>query len=47
MEIAVEHEPRSAVLQPDGTVLPLRWSEGVAQTTVTVLNGHAMIVLEN
>jgi len=46
VDIAVDSEPRSATLQPAGTPLPLRWSDGVASTTVTMLDGHAMIVLE-
>ncbi len=47
VEIACDHEPTSATLQPLGTVLPLRWADGVASTTVTVLDGHAMIVLRS
>jgi putative glycosyl hydrolase-like family 6 (GHL6) protein len=47
VEIAVETEPRSATLEPAGTALPLRWADGVATTTVTVLDGHAMIVLRS
>ncbi|MGV8849565.1 MAG: hypothetical protein ACOH16_08465 [Propionibacteriaceae bacterium] len=47
VEIACEHEPTSATLQPLGTVLPLRWADGVALTTVTVPDGHAMIVLRS
>lgn len=47
VEIAAESEPRSATLEPAGTALPLRWADGVATTTVTVLDGHAMIVLRS
>jgi hypothetical protein len=47
VEIACEHEPASATLEPAGTALPLRWAGGVATTTVTVLDGHAMIVLRS
>lgn len=47
VEIASEQEPRSATLEPAGTALPLRWAAGVATTTVTVLDGHAMIVLRS
>lgn len=47
VEIASETEPRSATLEPAGTVLPLAWADGVATTTVTVLDGHAMIVLRS
>jgi hypothetical protein len=46
VEIAIDVEPRSATLQPVGTPLRLHWSDGVAHTKVTVLDGHAMIVLE-
>ncbi len=47
VEIACKSEPTSATLEPGGTVLPLRWADGVASTTVTVLDGHAMIVLRS
>ena len=47
VEIACDQEPTSATLHPLGTVLPLRWADGVASTTVTVLDGHAMIVLRS
>jgi hypothetical protein len=46
VQIAIDTQPRSAALQPAGTPLPLHWSDGIASTTVTVLDGHAMIVLE-
>ncbi|MGI3780305.1 MAG: beta-galactosidase trimerization domain-containing protein [Janthinobacterium lividum] len=47
VEIASEQEPRTATLEPGGRSLPLRWADGVATTTVTVLDGHAMIVLRS
>lgn len=47
VEIACEQEPSGATLEPAGTPLPLRWADGVAHTTVTVLDGHAMIVLKH
>ncbi len=47
VEVAVEAEPRTATLEPGGTALPLAWADGVATTTVTVLDGHAMIVLRS
>ena len=47
MQIATATEPTCATLEPAGTALPLRWADGVAATTVTVLDGHAMIVLRS
>ncbi|MGI8459636.1 MAG: beta-galactosidase trimerization domain-containing protein [Propionibacteriaceae bacterium] len=47
VEIAVEQHPRRAMLQPAGKELPLRWSDGIARTTVTVLDGHALIVIDH
>ena len=46
-EVACDTEPRTATLEPAGTPLPLAWTGGVARTTVTVLDGHAMIVLRS
>ena len=46
-EVACDTEPRTATLEPAGTALPLAWADGVARTTVTVLDGHAMIVLRS
>lgn len=47
VEVACGTEPRTATLEPAGTALPLAWADGVARTTVTVLDGHAMIVLRS
>jgi len=47
VQVACEQEPASATLEPAGTSLPLRWADGVATTTVSVLDGHAMIVLRS
>ncbi len=47
VQIASETEPSTATLEPAGTALPLSWADGVATTTVTVLDGHAMIVLRS
>ncbi|SEP82658.1 beta-galactosidase trimerization domain-containing protein [Microlunatus flavus] len=47
VEVACDTEPRTATLEPAGTPLPLAWADGVARTTVTVLDGHAMIVLRS
>jgi hypothetical protein len=45
VEVASEQEPRSVTLQPGNRPSPLSWAERVA--TVTVLDGHAMIVLRS
>ena len=48
MPIAVrlDHEPRRVTLQPQDQEVPFNWHDGYAEMHVTVLNGHAMLVLE-
>jgi hypothetical protein len=48
MPIAVrlDQRPRRALLQPQGQEVPFNWQDGYAETSVTLLNGHAMLVFE-
>jgi hypothetical protein len=48
MQLAVrlDRAPKRVTLQPAGVELPFVYADGYAQTRVTLLDGHAMVVLE-
>lgn len=43
--IRSEREPQTVALEPHGEVLEFTWRDGYVHTVVTVLSGHAMIVM--
>jgi hypothetical protein len=47
VDVACPTEPTAGTLQPSGTSVDLSWTDGVAHTRVTVLDGHALLVLDH
>jgi hypothetical protein len=44
--VRVDAEPSRVTLQPAGQSLPFTYADGYAHTRVTVLDGHALLVVE-
>lgn len=47
VEIASESPPSAATLQPAGTALESTWADGVTRLRVSILDGHALLVLDH
>ncbi|HEX8496736.1 MAG TPA: alpha-L-fucosidase [Actinomycetales bacterium] len=47
VEVRAAAEPSSVHLQPDGTALAWQYEDGYVRTRVTVLDGHAMVVVDD
>lgn len=45
--VRAEHEPSRVSLQPMGRELDWKWTDGYVHTRVTILDGHAMVVVED
>lgn len=44
LEVQMTAPPHAVTLQPSGRALPFTWEKGYLRTTVTVLDGHALVV---
>lgn len=47
VSLRLEEPPARAILQPYGRPLPLDWSDGYATTTVSMSEGHGIVVFEH
>ena len=46
LSVRLPRKPKRALLAPDGVELPFTYSDGYAHVSVTVPDGHAMVVFE-
>jgi hypothetical protein len=46
ISVRMDAAPKRLTLQPEGKEMPFTYADGYASTTVTVLNGHTMLVFE-
>jgi hypothetical protein len=46
LSVRLDRTPDRVMLQPAGVDLPFTYADGYAQAQITMLNGHAMVVLE-
>jgi hypothetical protein len=45
--VRATHEPSRVSLQPIGEELDWSWEDGYVRVRVTILDGHAMVVVED